>query len=227
MPGPGRSSVGNDVVDLGRPEARNKAEDERFIRRVLNAAELAWLRSAPDPDQVLWMIWAAKEAAFKIVQKQDGGAVFAHRSYEVLPSSETRGTVEVRGGSNRGASIHVEWNATDLRMHCLALSGSADLKSIRADVSEIDHPAAARPPVRWSDRELLSARSAESLEARLLAKRLASDAGLGSVEIVREPRARRLGPPVLYAAGEAAPLEGWDLSLSHDGVFAAAALCPV
>jgi hypothetical protein len=31
----------------------------------------------------------------------------------------------------------------------------------------------------------------------------------------------------LYAAGADTPMEGWDLTLSHDGAFAAAALCAV
>ncbi|HUO86978.1 MAG TPA: hypothetical protein VM617_06275, partial [Thermoanaerobaculia bacterium] len=75
-----------------------------------------------------------------------------------------------------------------------------------------------------ADRTASCAATAESQAVRRLAKALAREAGLGPVEIVRERRGARLGPPRLYARAAAAPLAGWDLSLSHDGRFGAAAL---
>jgi phosphopantetheinyl transferase (holo-ACP synthase) len=228
------------VVDLGRPETRNKSNDQRFLDRVFNASEVAWIRSAADPDRMLWMMWAAKEAAFKVLRKQNSCALFEHRSYSVLPPPEMshaadtipavkgRGTVSVRHEGEAGVSaLPVEWEVTQRLVHCLARSASADRGSVRAAVCEVDRAAEPRSSDRWTERELLSAHTAESREVRLLAKRLATEAGLGAVEIVRNPGARRLGPPLLYATGEDAPLKGWDLTLSHDGDFAAAALCAV
>ena len=209
---------------------------------------------------MLWMMWAAKEAVFKIIRKRTSGAIFAHRSYEVFPPSEptdvadasaalrVRGSVSVHHHVNGAStSFPVEWEVTPRLVHCLAVSDAAEVGSTRAAVSEVadrgsriagrgsriadggsriaDRGSRIAVEGDWSDRELLSARTAESRDARLLAKRLAFDAGLGPVEIVRHPGAPRMGPPLLYAAGEAVPLEGWDLTLSHDGNFVAAALC--
>jgi phosphopantetheinyl transferase (holo-ACP synthase) len=230
-------SIGNDIVDLSRRGARDKAKDERFVRRVCTDSEAAWIQSDRDPDRTLWMIWTAKEAAFKISSRQNGRAVFAHRFYEALSLPEAkldtgaasavrlRGTVRVHQEGNGVAStFSVEWELTPRFVHCLALVRSDQIGSVRAVVGEVDDAATAHPPVSWSRRELRSAVSAESRKARILAKQLAHEAGLGPVEIVRSPGTPRLGPPLLYAAGEAAPIEGWHLSLSHDGAFAAAAL---
>jgi phosphopantetheinyl transferase (holo-ACP synthase) len=240
------SAVGNDVVDLTRAEARGKARDQRFVRRVFTAAEAAFIQSASDPDRALWMFWAAKEAAFKVVSKQERGALFAHRNYEVQPPSQwtldgttgrARGAVTLQGEWLRELAVDWEWSAH--RVHCLAVSGRASFGSVRSAVGRVD-PAAksiagdatvagagGAGSTAWTQRETLSARTPESCEARLLAKRLAYEAGLGEVEVVRNPGDRRMGPPLLYAVGSSAPLAGWDLTLSHDGAFAAAALCPV
>lgn len=78
---PGRL-VGNDVVDLDDPAIAQTHLRERFLARVCAESERALL--AADPKRVLWSLFAAKEAAFKLLSKAGPGPlVFAHRKFVV------------------------------------------------------------------------------------------------------------------------------------------------
>jgi hypothetical protein len=65
------SPVGNDVVDLAAPGNIGKSSDARFCGRVFTAEERDWIAGAACPDALLWAIWAAKEAAYKAVSRDD------------------------------------------------------------------------------------------------------------------------------------------------------------
>jgi hypothetical protein len=231
----GRALVGNDVVDLAAPAARGKAADGRFLHRVFTAGEIARIRAAADPDRMLWMLWAAKEAAFKVARKLRADLPFAPPRFEAwldptAPDGDgvrPSGGVRLHGWRGLGLSwLPVEWRATDSLVHCVARSVAERASSVRYAAVAV----AAREMDRYTaggeltQRERDGVRSDESRHVRRLAKALARQAGLGLVEIVRERRGALLGPPRLYAPAAAAPLAGWDLSLSHDGRFVAAAL---
>jgi phosphopantetheine--protein transferase-like protein len=232
--GPSATGIGNDVVDLTRAEARGKAQDERFLKRVFTEREIALIRASNDPDRALWVLWAGKEAAFKVVQKRDASALFAHRRYEVrldsdLNADRTRGTVVIDQARDTGeCRLPVEWSISARRVHCVALGRPSQSGELCVGVEEVPTSRdAAAEDGPWTERELLSARSRESRAVRMLAKRLALEAGLGHIEVVRWPGERRFGPPVLYTVGASEPLIAWEPSLSHDGAFIAAALCRI
>jgi hypothetical protein len=73
-----------------------------------------------------------------------------------------------------------------------------------------------------SSAERASVHSTASERARLLARRLMDRWDLQGAEIVRLWRAWGWSPPVVAQQGQ--PLAGFDVSLSHDGRFVAAAL---
>lgn len=107
--------VGVDVLDRRDPSL-GVAHRERFLRRVLSPDERRRLRAAADPELELWLRWAGKEAAFKVVAGAPGGApVFAHARFEVsfdgpdgpAPPTGPRGfTVRCPGGPVPG---RVSW----------------------------------------------------------------------------------------------------------------------
>ncbi len=191
-----RAAVGNDVVDLGDPEVHPSALHPRFVERVLAEAERRRVERSPDRHRALWAHWAAKEAAFKLVQKLRPGTIFAHRSFEVA-----EGLGAVRHGSLRlGLALDVGAD----RVHALAFTGEAP------------------PPCRVE-----AIRGPPGDEARRIVRGLLA-ACLGcepaALELVRDPDPRRadgLGPPRALLRG--APVDA-DLSLSHHGRFAAAAV---
>lgn len=240
--GTGRALVGNDVVDLAAPAARGKAADGRFLRRVFTAAEIDRIRAAADPERMLWTLWAAKEAAFKVVRKLRADLPFALRRLEVWPDGQEEGgaggpatgRVRLHGRPVAGLDwLPVEWRVTRQLVHCVARHERRRPATVLAAVAGRGAGAlaagmlttdAAGDDAGLTPRERDGARTPESRRVRRLAKALARRAGLGLVEVVRPRLGGLLGPPRLYAAAAALPLAGWDLSLSHDGRFVAAAL---
>lgn len=230
--------IGNDLIDLQSRDASGKARDGRFIRRVFTPGEAARIEASIDPDRTLWMLWAGKEAAYKVARKLRPGVLFAHGAYEVMPAASMYerdalpverldGYVRLRGiGGLDGLCFPVEWKVTTSFVHCIAVERDAGsshplLWTAIATHEEAEGGSDAYEP---SERERASARSAESRSVRRLARVLARKGGLGEVEIVREPAGKTLGPPRLFRVGEAEQLDGWDISLSHDGSLAAVVL---
>ncbi len=74
--------VGDDVVDLEEPH--NVDHHPRFAARITSDAERLMLASSPEPYVLLWTLFAAKEAAFKIAVKlAEAVPVFAHAKFAV------------------------------------------------------------------------------------------------------------------------------------------------
>jgi hypothetical protein len=90
--------VGNDVVDLGDPETRPGVRHPRFDARVFAPEELAALGFHPEAERLRWVLWAAKEAAFKVARKQKPATVFAPRRFRVTLVAGNAGRVSWEGG---------------------------------------------------------------------------------------------------------------------------------
>jgi phosphopantetheinyl transferase (holo-ACP synthase) len=232
--------IGNDLVDLRAREAGGKSRDARFVARVFTAREAELIARSARPDAALWMLWAAKEAAYKVAKKLRPDAIFAHSCYDVIPDSpeavvEPFGATAFHSGHALlrgitgldGACFPLEWRSTSSFIHCVAMDIDGDFHALKIAVAargELDRVGEAYEPTEREQASLPVARSAESLAVRRLARALAAEAGLGDVEIVRERLGSELGPPRLYPRGGAMPLAGWDVTLSHDGDLAAAVL---
>ena len=75
--------VGNDIVDLKEPDNCGKSGDDRFLGRVFTPEERDRIVAAACPDQLLWAFWAAKEAAYKAVSRDDPSICSTPRRYGV------------------------------------------------------------------------------------------------------------------------------------------------
>ncbi len=75
--------MGNDIVDLCEPGNVGKHQDARFVDRVFTRGEQALIKSSPEPDRVLWSLWAAKESVYKIEARLNPESIFAHRRFEL------------------------------------------------------------------------------------------------------------------------------------------------
>ena len=93
--------VGNDIVDLTDPDNKGKSRDSRYASRVFTPAERKRIESFPEPDVLLWALWAGKEAAFKVLAKKNPALPFIPRNYEVhLDDYGLRGTSTDAGTCN-------------------------------------------------------------------------------------------------------------------------------
>ena len=118
---PAAGLLGNDVVDLRDPETKEAALHPRFDGRVFRPAERERLEHSPERHQLRWILWAAKEAAYKALCQIDADLSFSPARFEVDPD---RGTV-------RWNALHLALlvDVDDDRVHVVA-SGSGDLSRI-------------------------------------------------------------------------------------------------
>ena len=180
--------IGNDIVDLCDPETRPEARHPRFDSRVFGATERDALRGAVQPDRMRWILWAAKEAAYKVACKLDANAIFSPRSFVVSLDVELRGTV-----SHAGRELPVRVHSRQSGVHAIVtdtpgrdvLSESGVLAGTACDPSQ----------------------AVRSLAVSGLARRLG--AALEDLAIGRRGRI-----PTILLRGQPTPL---DLSLSHHG----------
>ena len=218
-----RAWIGNDIVDLAEPGVAGKERDRRFMDRVFTPAERARILEAAAPTVALWKAWTAKEAAFKLASKLRPRLVFRHQAFEVLaapgdgkgrPGASAADASQVRF---EDLSISVRWYAAREYIHCIAQLAT-DRWGLLAGVANDDE---ALDGV-LSDAERESVYSMASARARLLARRLTRQWDLHRVEVLRLWRTWGWSAPVLVEEG--CRLAAFDVSLSHDGRYVAAAL---
>jgi phosphopantetheinyl transferase (holo-ACP synthase) len=192
---PAAPRVGNDVVDLEEAARGGDRRRARFVERVCSAAERALLAAAADPTALLWQLFAAKEAAYKVVAKPGPAPVFAHRRFEVAS--------DLRAVRYDGQTLSLELCADARRVHALAWTGARpQLAGVCERAAGVDERDAVRDAA-----------------CAALAAHLGCDPA--DLEIVRDPAPGTwtgLGPPWLRRAGARAAA---DLSLSHHGRFLA------
>jgi phosphopantetheinyl transferase (holo-ACP synthase) len=208
--------VGNDIVDLSEPSNRGRSRSSRFLNRVFDGEEQRVIRQAPEPDTMLWALWAAKEAAYKLASKlRPGVNAIPHRYAVVLGTPEIAAAMRKRerGGAcltgrvaTPDGGLEVDVEITAAYVHCLAARTPAERLLVRHRVFSL--PADADPSTALRQR-------AVPLLARLL------DCNPDDLGIRRFPAPGGLGPPIVFLAGVPAPV---DLSLSHDGRFGAVAV---
>lgn len=212
------NAIGDDVVDLGDPETRVGAQHPRFDARVFAPSELEQITAGPDPVRRRWLLWAAKEAAFKVARQTNPRVVFSPRRFAVALGDG--GEARVR---HDASSFVVRLDARRDLVHAVARPEAASPWNV-AGRSEEDAPGerillagvasleAAHPAcegtVRTPDADAPS-REARRLVTDAVARRLGVAAS--RLRVVRRGRVPRLlhGGRLLDAA----------VSLSHHGRF--------
>jgi len=69
--------VGNDVVDLRDRDVDPKTLDPRFDRRVFSRDERRTINASAEPVRQRWRLWAAKEAAYKLLRRLEPAIAFS------------------------------------------------------------------------------------------------------------------------------------------------------
>lgn len=213
-------AVGNDVVDLENPDALGRSLDERFVRRVFLPEEQRLIFRDRDPDCILWVLWAAKETAYKIISKScpsvhsgplkyrvnlEETSLFPQRSPDLRSGHftcqvETPVGLLMIGAQTGRCCVHAFGSRGD------PLSGGAlHLKVFRLD----------RSCVRDRDESGV----VRSALGRYLSRYW--QIPFARIDIRRDLNDRGWGPPVVYVDGTRAPV---DTSLSHHGRYGAFAL---
>jgi hypothetical protein len=227
--------VGNDVVDLKHPENQGKIRDDRFLGRVFTAEERGRIAVAARPETFLWARWAAKEAAFKVISRDDPTVRSTPRKYAILldegyefrtvngagisagpvapvgqdpsraidPSGMSGMFLTGRAITPRG-ELALRIIVTDDYVHALSAATASDLDTVFHRVDRMDVGEDPREASAFVRRQLL------------IEIARCPDCPLGELSIGKEP----LGPGAPFVLCREQPL-AVDISLSHDGRFAA------
>lgn len=213
-------AVGNDVVDLRDPRTTGKDRDSRFLARVLRDHERAAVAASADSHEALWLHWAAKEAAYKVVSKLRGEPpVFVHRDFVVVGDA-----VE-----HEGARYPLDVRRHGPALHAASCVG-APLHELVTGLGRLDDADAPwggtldELMARLSGREADPVHSLASAAVRLGARgALAAAMGVEEdrLEIVCAPGVTGRRPPFVLLDGAPAAA---DVSLSHHGDWIAWAI---
>lgn len=68
---------GNDVVDLQQAAIDSNWMRKGFLNKLFTAAEQKYMLFASQPEEMVWLLWSMKEAAYKIHSKFTGIRAFA------------------------------------------------------------------------------------------------------------------------------------------------------
>jgi len=185
--------VGNDIVDLADPDASVGACHPRFDRRVFTPDEVHSLPAGCTDLQKRWILWSAKEAAYKAARRESAGIAFSPTRFVVELDRSLCGSVRyaMRRWSARvrvdGDCVHAVVSTSET--FASTLSGVCRLES-----SELRDPSAA-------------------------VRRFALSSLAASLRVaISKLRIERIGRiPQLILEGRAAPVP---LSLSHHGSYA-------
>jgi hypothetical protein len=158
--GVSRPVVGNDLVAWSAVSNRDHNTDLRFVERILCPAEKRFWVSQGSTLLGLWTFWAAKEAAFKALSR-DNPTVFSPCRFEV---NLEHGTPEV---CFDGARWALAWEHNSEWVHAWVSTDEASLSRVYRNVSK--------------------AEGEESLAARELARTLLSSLGMPEAKIEGVP----------------------------------------
>ena len=210
--------IGNDIVDLKSPEATGKSRDVRFISRTFNARERDFIFNSSNPDTMLWALWSAKESAYKAVSKSDPAVSSAPGKYPVQPDALTpAGIASGKVGSPAGP-VQVKIDFCPEYVHCVGIFGpKAMFSSFLYGVEPIG---SANMPEKKSISEIES-RAVRQLATKEIAAFLHVPAQ--DIFIIRQKKEHVLLPPEVHVKNHPTPA---DISLSHDGRYAAYAFLP-
>jgi phosphopantetheinyl transferase (holo-ACP synthase) len=184
----------------------------RFIERVLTARERHCYVRHGATAMLLWSFWAAKETAYKTMQKHHGDISSVPRRYDVrlhhIPDVNALHPQVARGVVITPCDpVFITIIARRGFIHCVGVSSDEmHLDSLITGIGRISDGNSSSQVVRELARQRLSSV-------------LENDPHC--IEIVRSKGKKGLTPPVVFIGGHRSAI---DVSLSHDGQYAAYAI---
>lgn len=203
--------VGNDVVDLRHPDTRQKSHDHRFVQRVLLMEEQERVYNDQDPDRCLWMLWAAKETAYKIFSKKNPSISSSPLKYKTeqlgeMSLSDHIGYFTCAVTTPWGRAVTTIYTERDY-LHAFAGFGAGEtLGELHLRVFSLE------------------GQGKEQTDSVIVRNVLRNYLGRywnispSRITIHREKNERGLGAPCIYINDEKAPV---DASISHHGRYGA------
>ncbi len=84
--------IGNDVVDLAFAKKTSRWQRPGFQEKVFTTLERQMIAAAPQSDEMAWLLWSMKEAAYKLFVRQLKRRFFAPAKLICTPRKNNVGT---------------------------------------------------------------------------------------------------------------------------------------
>lgn len=236
------NTLGNDIVNVSIKRYKFENLNIKFIERVFTLNEQLMIKTSLYPTFITWLLWAAKEAAFKACQKNQLDLVFAHRKFEVIFNlKEFHLLFKLNDKQNYKFIGHISYERQRLKclwtiyskpqslIHCIAILNPYNLhyeyslNNLNNDINVItDQIQYTIFPINSKDY------FTESLDTRKQAKQYLINNGFDKkIEILRSKVTINgkyyKTPPKLFINN--LPLNNIEISISHDHGFGAFVYC--
>ena len=207
-------------MDLGNPDALGKSRDDRFVRRVFLPEEQKQIYQDRDSDCILWVLWAAKETAYKIISKNHPAVHSGPLKYRVNLKETTSFPLCTADFRNRHFICLVE---TPVEAVITGVLTGADYVHAFGSQGDQSTAGAMHLKVFRLDQPCFYGKPESDVVRNVLCLYLGRFWRMPAEQIVvhREQKARAAGPPMVYVRGKRASA---DISLSHHGRYGAFAL---
>ena len=165
------------------------------------------------PDKILWALWSAKETAYKAVSKSFPDISSSPGRYAVrFKSFHNTGTATGKVNTPKGVVVAVTIYFHNEFLHCIGTTGKYHhLHAIISGVEEVKQNASATEIFSKKESKAVRRLAKKGIAAHLQVKET-------DIEIIRQKTLNKIMPPSVYINGNTQRL---DISLSHDGRFAA------
>ncbi len=64
--------TGNDLVDLNQAALDSNWKRRGYLDKIYTLEEQALIKTARDPNEMVWLLWSMKEAAYKVYSRKTG-----------------------------------------------------------------------------------------------------------------------------------------------------------
>ena len=85
--------IGNDIVDLALAKKESNWQRRGFLDKIFTQNEQLLIKSAVNPELLVWNLWTRKEAAYKIFNRETNIRGYIPLQLECFYESDTTGTV--------------------------------------------------------------------------------------------------------------------------------------
>ena len=220
--------LGNDIIDLKEAGITGKSHSTRFVERVFSHEEKSSIAISENPDLTLWMLWAAKETAYKIISKITGPPVFSHKKFKTtflkqISKSKSefrvvydkwRFQIDLTTNINYIHAVGTPANISELPNYLLSEKVHQITHSELKDWQNTN-----LWPEHFTKEELVSIHHAESALVRFHCKNLIANKlkfAPERLQIIRPSKAHKPQPPFLLLDNKQTEI---DISLSHHGLW--------
>jgi phosphopantetheinyl transferase (holo-ACP synthase) len=125
--------IGNDLVDLARAALDSNWRRPGYLQKVFTEEEQELIHRSPQPNQLVWLFWSMKEAAYKINSRQTGIRSFNPSSIACTVLKSTQ--VKVKGKVSIASEVY--YTETSFRsdyIHSIAALAPEHIAQVRTEI---------------------------------------------------------------------------------------------